>query len=117
MADLNAVAADTWLLLTLAFDENLYYDNFRQPDLAVSVAVAGLAGTVTIDDYVIAPMENLDGSWYATVGGLAQWEREDEFSWADEETVPTVWSEMLWRAGLGSLPSTTGAPTITEPTL
>lgn len=118
---------DVWNVLQLDLDSSRYYQQFKEGDLDIKVQVASLAvGTVVIDDMVLAPMVNLDGTWWAGTGGATPWLRGDQriFS-GDSEGTSTYLSYWLWRAYgdevkalRGWFPSTTTASSIViaEPT-
>lgn len=112
---------DQWNVLQLDLDSSRFYDNFKENDLDVKIEVASLAtGTVVVDDVVLAPMVNLDGTWWAVTGGATPWIKGDTrvFS-GDSEGTATILNYWLWRAYgdlvvdiRGWFPSTTTASSI-----
>lgn len=114
---------DQWNVLQLDLDSSRFYDNFKEDDLDVKIDVASLAtGTVVIDDVVLAPMVNLDGTWWAVTGGATPWLKGDTriFS-GDARGATAIINYWLWRAYgdlvvpmLGWFP-TSGSPSIADP--
>jgi len=91
---------NAWNVLELDLDSSRYYDNFKGNDLSVSITVGSLAvGTVVVDDVVLAPMTNLDGTWWALTGGATPWVKGDLriFS-GDAQGASTYLNYWLWRA-------------------
>jgi hypothetical protein len=125
--DISTGTNDQWNVLEIDLDSSRYYQNFKEGDLDLKVQVASLAtGTVVIDDFVLAPMVNLDGTWWALTGGATPWLRGDLriFS-GDSQGASTILNYWLWRAYgdlvgpmRGWFPSTTTASSIViaEPT-
>lgn len=115
---------DAWNVLQLDLDSSRFYDNFKEDDLDVKIVVDTLAtGTVVIDDVVLAPMVNLDGTWWAVTGGATPWLKGDTriFS-GDARGATAILNYWLWRAYgdlvvpmLGWFPSTTTASSIVIP--
>jgi hypothetical protein len=110
-----------WNVLQLDLDASRYYQLFKEADLDVKVQVASLAtGTVVIDDVVLAPMTNLDGTWWAVAGGATPWLRGDTRIYSGDASGATaIFQYWLWRAygdlvqGMfGWFPSTTTASSI-----
>lgn len=118
---------DVWNVLQIDLDSSRYYQQFKEGDLDLKVQVGSLAvGTVVIDDFILAPMVNLDGTWWAGTGGATPWLLGDKrvFS-GDAQGTATVIAYWLWRAYgdevqalRGWFPSTTTASSIViaEPT-
>jgi len=114
-----------WNVLQMPLGSNAWYDNFRQDGMTFKVTLSGNgAGSVITDDAILAPYTNLDGTWYAAVGGgdtapEAPYLREDIFTLSDNESVPrAIFSHWLWKAygPDGWLPSNNaGGETITDP--
>jgi hypothetical protein len=83
--------------------------------------MASLAtGTIVVDDLVLAPMTNPDGTWWAIVGGATPWLKGDMLTFSgDTQGTATILNYWLWRAYgdlvvdiLGWFPSTTTASSI-----
>lgn len=91
---------DAWNVLELDLDNSRFYDNFKENDLDVKIQVASLAtGTVVVDDVVLAPMVNLDGTWWAVTGGATPWIRGDVRAFTgDAQGAATKLNYWLWRA-------------------
>jgi predicted alpha-1,6-mannanase (GH76 family) len=121
--DISTGTNDVWNILQLDLDSSRFYDNFKEDDLDVKLEVTSLAtGTVVVDDVVLAPMVNLDGTWWAVVGGATPWLKGDTriFS-ADARGATAIINYWLWRAYgdlvvpmLGWFP-TSGTPSIADP--
>lgn len=97
---LNTGTNGVWNVLQLDLDNSRFYDNFKENDLDVKIVVDTLAvGTVVVDDVVLAPMTNLDGTWWAVTGGATPWIKGDTrvFS-GDTQGTATVINYWLWRA-------------------
>lgn len=115
---------DVWNVLQLDLDSSRFYDNFKEDDLDVKIVVDTLAtGTVVIDDVVLAPMVNLDGTWWAVTGGATPWLKNDTrvFS-GDARGATAILNYWLWRAYgdlvvpmLGWFPSTATPSSIVIP--
>lgn len=89
---------DVWNILRIDLDSSLYYDNFKEDALDVKVQIGSLAtGTVVIDDLVLAPMTNLDGTWWAVVGGATPWIRGDTLTYTDVDGTRALFSYWLWQ--------------------
>jgi hypothetical protein len=125
--DISTGVNDAWNVLQIPLTSARYYDNFKEADLDVKVVVSSLAtGTVVIDDVVIAPMTNLDGTWWAVTGGATPWMLGDTLTFSgDSQGTATILAYWLWRAYgdlvvamRGWFPSTTTASSIViaEPT-
>lgn len=121
--DISTGTNDVWNILQLDLDSSRFYDNFKEDDLDVKLEVTSLAtGTVVVDDVVLAPMVNLDGTWWAVVGGATPWLKGDTrvFS-GDARGATAIINYWLWRAYgdlvvpmLGWFP-TSGSPSIADP--
>lgn len=91
---------DAWNILSLALTSARYYQAFKENALDIKVVVDTLAtGTVVVDDLILAPMVNLDGTWWAATGGPIPWLRGDQriFS-GDSQGAATILNYWLWRA-------------------
>lgn len=98
--DISTGVNDAWNVLQLDLDSSRYYQNFKENDLDVKVVVDTLAtGTVVIDDVVLAPMVNLDGTWWAVTGGATPWLRGDTLAFTGDSAGATaILQYWLWRA-------------------
>jgi hypothetical protein len=75
-----------WNHLYLPLDENLFFQNFNEADLAIVVTVETLAtGTVVVDHIVCQQMIDVDGTFYLPVGGDDPFLVDDEFTWTDSD--------------------------------
>jgi hypothetical protein len=108
MLDVSTISNDTWTVVRLALDKNLFFPNWNQEDPKVSVGMATLAtGTVLVDDVIVTPMTFFDGTWWALVGGSTPFLRDGEFTGTDTEVGAKI-NYWLWRAFGLYLPHTTG---------
>ena len=99
--DISTGTNDAWNWLSMDVGTKLWPDNFNEGDLDIKVDVATLAvGTVVVDDVVLAPMEMLDGTWWAVVGGATPWLRGDALTFSGDADGGTraILSYWLWRA-------------------
>lgn len=89
-----------WNVLELDLDSSRFYDNFKEDALDVKIVVATLAtGTVVIDDVILAPMTNLDGTWWAVTGGATPWLKGDLRVYSgDSQGTAAINQYWLWRA-------------------
>lgn len=115
--DLTTLSNNAWNIVTLDLDEGLYYDNFLEQDLTVELEWDNrTTGVIDLDDVILVPMTNLDGTWYVAVGGTTPFLLNDVFTYTDalvgSDAVVQYW---WWRAGWGYLPAAS-SPTITDPT-
>lgn len=97
--------------------------NFNEADLTVEVEWApggGGSGYLLVDDAIFAPWDLVDGTYWFVRGNAAThtpWKIDDTLEVTDTGGAPATAKVQwwLWRAGLGYLPSTTGTPTVAEP--
>ncbi len=84
--DITTGVADAWNILKIGPGTANWFKNFDQAGLTLTIArSAGSTGNVDIDDCIISPYFNFDGSWYAVVGGATQFKINDSFTAADSE--------------------------------
>jgi hypothetical protein len=114
------LAAQTgWNILRVTLNTNCWFRNFNEQDLDVSIELASrTTGYVLVDAVIFAPLIQFDSTWWWLVGGATPFLKRDVFTVTDTggaagTGIVQYW---LWRAGLGYLPSTGGAPTWVEPT-
>lgn len=107
-----------WILLRPTIDENLYFENFDESNLEVSITVVCTAGYVLIDDFLWAPFATFDGVLYAVVGGDVGFLVNDAGSFTDTEprqsSPTTAPGKVQWGLAVAygrSLPSIVPAPT------
>ena len=87
-----------------------WFDNFNQSDPGLEIELtANTVGELLVDDTIIAPFSNFDGSWYAVVGGDIAFLRKDQATWTDT-AVESLLQFIFWYAFGRYLPHTTGAP-------
>lgn len=117
-----------WNRATLDLDANLWPRNWSTDQPAVEIEVTAITGGyLLIDEVILYPMDKIDASYYAVLGGATPFSastvisgngKGDLFTWADA----LVGSDSIINRYVGliyqdSLPSTTGAPTWSEPTV
>lgn len=105
---LTTQPATGWFLLTLALDTNLWPRNFNQDPLDVQIEWSGrTTGDLHVDDVLLIPSTQFDGSWYWIIGGATPFLLTDEFTWTDT-AVESVLQRWLWRTFGRYLPHATG---------
>ena len=115
---LALTALSGWKRIVLAQDENLWYDNFRETTLDIELEWTGTTGEVFIDTVIFGPMQPMDGSFWAPIGGQVEFARDDEFTVVDTEANPSAINQWwLRQAGLYLPGNKVGAETITDPVL
>lgn len=109
---------NTWQTIVLDQDTNLWYDNFKQGNLSVSLEWTGTTGDVIWDDFNFAPMQLIDGVWSYPLGGATDWSRNDLYNVTDSQAVATaiIWW-FLRQAGVYLPANKAGAETIADPVL
>lgn len=113
---LGSYADTDWHFANLALDEDLYMANWNEASAEVGFALSGVsAGSLYVDDVVLAPMRLVDGHWWMAVGGSTPFLLGDAYTFATtyNSTEGKV-AAMLWRAGLGSFPND-ASPSIADP--
>lgn len=111
-----ALAAQSgWQILRLPLTSGLWFQNWNQEDPKVSVKWTTFSsGYVLIDDFILAPMTQFDGSWFSIVGGETPFLRDDVFTFTDSATESVVQYWLWYAYGLQLPPS--GSPTWADPT-
>jgi len=103
-----AVSGQTgWQILRIALDKSCWYKQWNQNSALVKVAWTKTSGNILIDDVIVAPMTNFDGSWYAVVGGATPFLRNDSWTWTDTAT-ESILQRMFWLYFARYLPASTG---------
>lgn len=115
-------AQSGWNELVVDFDENCWPRNFNEDPFAVDIEWDGATAgaTLLIDDVIFCPWDLWDGTYWCIRGNDAThvpWLVDDILEVSDSGGLPATGKLQywLWLAGLGYLPSTTGTPTITDP--
>lgn len=106
-----------WQLLRPTIDKNLYFPNFNQETLNVSITVHVTSGVGTyalIDDLLFSPWSVFDGTFYAIVGGSLNFLFEDGGTIADSGTTSTKgiiqqWFAFTYGLALPAVPQTPSA--------
>jgi hypothetical protein len=113
-----AVAAQTgWQLLYVVASpsQNNWLRQFNEQNLDVAIEWTRTGGELLLDDVMLVPAYNFDGSWYWPIGGSTPFLKDDVFTWTDTET-GAVLQRWAHRAFGRSFPSATGgAETWTDP--
>lgn len=111
-------AQSGWNILRLDLGSGLWFKNFNKQDLAVTVSItAYTSGYVLVDDIIFAPMAQVDGHWYAIVGGSTPFLRRDIFTFTDSGGTNAILQYWFWRATGHYLPyKTDGTETFADPT-
>lgn len=115
-ATIGSATNDQWNLLYLPLTEDVYYEQFKESSLDLTITVASLAtGTVVVDHVVVAPMALVDGTFYAAVSGSTPWLVGDSYTWTDSEAGRAILAFWLWIAfgAAGYLPSVEDATEVT----
>lgn len=115
-----SVAQSGWQELRIASGQGCWFRNFNEDPLDVEIEwSSSTSGYVLIDDVILAPWTEVDGTYWALRGSAAShtpWLLDDTLTFTDTGgaagTGKLQW--WLWRAGLGYLPSS-GTPTLTDP--
>lgn len=99
--DISTGTNDVWNILAIDLDDDAYFQSFNENALDVKIQMASLAtGTLVVDDLVLAPMTNIDGTWWCVVGGATPWKRGDTLAYTSDAFGATraTLSYWLWRA-------------------
>lgn len=114
--DITTLTNDVWTVLYQSTASKCYYDTFNANNLTFSLALASrTTGTLMLDDVILYPYTNMDGTYYCLVGGATPFLRDDCFTWTDALTAADAVNQYwLWRAGLPSLPHA-ASPTYADP--
>lgn len=115
--DITTGTADIWNILKIGLGAANWFKVFGNAGLSLSISrTSATTGNVDIDDVVVAPMANFDGSWYSVIGGSTQFLLDDSFTFTDTEqgsaqAVPQgVLQSWLFRTSGRYLPAKTMAP-------
>lgn len=113
-----AISGSSWALLRMALDFTAWSRNWAVgQDLALEIHVQLTAGNVVIDDVTFDKMTQApDGTWVCAIERIARPRKNDKWTVTDTENGAIV-QRHLGRAYRKSLPSTSGTPTVTEPTV
>lgn len=79
-----AVAAQTgWNVLGLAMDQGLWWKNFKENDLDITITWTHTSGYVLVADVILVPLEPFRGQWYIPIGGTTPFMLRDRAAWSD----------------------------------
>lgn len=120
-----AGASAGWNVLRATLGQNSWFKAMKQTGLKVEIEKSG-SGTagLLVSEVIIAPMTQIDGSFYSLIGTATPFLYKDYFTIADSVATDSVIQKWLWRLyAFGSssakawammwVPS--GTPTITDP--
>jgi hypothetical protein len=112
------LAAQTgWNVLRLDLDQGLWLRRFNEQDLDIRIELTSYtSGYVLVDDVILVPMQQVDGAWYAVVGGSTPFLRRDTFTFTDTGGTSAIQQYWFWRGFGQYLPfKTDGSETWTDP--
>ena len=112
------LAAQTgWNVVNFTMDKKLWFKYFNKAGLSVKFTVSSYnSGSVLIDDLILVPMTQIDGTWFTIVGGVTNFLRKDIFTFTDTGGTSAILNYWFSRATGHYLPAVTGAAeTITDP--
>ncbi len=98
-----------------------WFRNFNEDPFDVELDwSSSSSGYLVVDDMIFAPWDLIDGTWWFLRGNSTThipWLVDDTLLFTDTGGAPATAKIQyyLWASGLGTLPSTTGTPTFTEP--
>lgn len=103
-----------WQTLELAIDKDLWFANFNENDLEVTIEFVRTGGTLLADDALMTPFHPHDGTWYLFLPGRTPFKEGDESTWTDTATESKIQRafQRLYRRYLPHNPTGT---TITDP--
>lgn len=77
-------ASSGWNRVTLNLSSSdLWFANFNASNPVVRIAISGSSGYTLIDDVLLVPGTNLDGTYFFICGGATKFLMDDQFSWLD----------------------------------
>jgi len=116
--DISTGTNDVWNTLYLPLTTSCWPLTFSEQNGDVTIEVTSLAtGTLYVDDCCLAPFDLFDGEYFFVLGGATAWLIDDFGTCTDTQGTAAILQNAFRRAGLGYLRSTTGTPTIAEPTI
>jgi hypothetical protein len=116
--DVSTGTNGAWNVLRPTLNKNLWYPNYTADDLTITIAGTTIAtGTVAIDDFRVSPMANVDGLWYAPMGGSTPFKVADVFTFTHAENATRgILAYWLWQAfGRDGWLPTHATPTYADP--
>ena len=114
-----ALSAQTgWNVLRIVLDESAWIKVFNTTDPGIEIEVTAYSsGTLLVDDVIVAPMTQHDGTWYALVGGQVPSLLDDEFTFTDTALDAAILQFWFWRLYDRYLPhNSAGTETWADPT-
>lgn len=112
MSGLNNAA---WNIVRLTIGTNSWYDNFKTDTMTLELELASrTTGALVLDDVIVNPYYNVDGTWVAPVGGSTAALLGAYVTYTDALAgAEAVYQYLLFRAGLGYLRATANATQVT----
>lgn len=118
-ANVSLTTQTGWNVLRLTLNQNLWFENFNTGTLTLKIELSNHdSGYLLVDDVILVPMTQIDGTWYTLVGGATPFLRRDTFTVADTGGAPGTGKiqHWLWRGYGRYLPHTSaGSATFTDP--
>lgn len=114
------LAAQTgWNVFTVPASpgQSNWYKSFDEQDLDIAIEWTRTSGDLLIDDVILAPYTEWDGTWYAVVASNTSHlpsMKDDLYTWTDSIATDSILQQWYYRAGFGYLPHS-GSPSITDP--
>lgn len=84
-------AQSGWTVLRITLGQKNWLRQFNATTSVMKIALTSrTTGTLLVDDVILAPMTEFDGSWYALVGGATKFLRDDVFTVTDSISADAV---------------------------
>lgn len=117
----SSISASNWTEVIVPLTSSSWFRVFNQNSFTVQIEWAsGSSGYLLVDDVILCPFDLVDGTYWVVRHNAASptsWKLDDVLTFTDTGgaagTGKIQW--WLWVAGFGSLPSTSGSPTIDDP--
>lgn len=98
-ATVSVTGLTGWQLLAMPLTDKAWPRNLYADPLEASVQFTRTSGELLIDDFVLAPFENIGGHWLQAIGGATAFQERDTASWSVTKTTGAgVIQEWIWRA-------------------
>lgn len=108
-----------WNRINVPLTDNCWFESFNDGDIDVEIEwSSSTSGYLLVDDIVFSAWTEIDGSYFAIIGGTTPFLEQDKFTVTDTGGAPGtgIVNYWLWKAGYRTLPSS-GSPTFTDPTI
>lgn len=112
---MSSLTDNAWNIVRMTIGTNNWYTNFKEDDPTFEVELASrTTGSMGIDDCIVQKFANVDGTYYAPVGGSTSALLGDYVTWTDGLSgSDAIHQYYLWRSGLGYLRATAPATQVT----